>query len=94
MGLGYDIAVLTNSQFAALRRAWVKAHRDADPTYGPGVQKADVNNMMQAIEDWLESNRSVLSAVIDTATSPVTFTNTEKKKAFAVWCDQKFGRDR
>ena len=88
------MAILTNNQLAKLRREWVRAHRDADPTFGPSVIKADINNMMQAIEDWLESNRAALSSVVDTATSPVTFTNSEKKRAFAVWCEQKFGRDR
>lgn len=88
------MAVLTANQLAKLRKEWIKAHTDAVPTYGPSVVKANVNDMMQAIEDWLESNRGALSTSIDSATSPVTFDNTDKKKAFAVWCQQKFGRDR
>ena len=88
------MAVLTPIELVENRREFIRAHTDADPTYGPSVTKSELNSMMQAIEDWLELNRTVLSSAIDTATSPITFTNTDKKKAFAAWCKQKFGRDR
>ncbi len=88
------MAVLTADQFSQNRKEYLLAQTDADRTFSTNALKPDINDMMQAIEDWLEGNRTALSSAIDTATSPVTFTNADKKKAFAAWCKQKFGRDR
>ena len=88
------MAVLTADQLAQDRKEYLRAHTDADQTFSTNALKPDINDMMQAIEDWLEGNRTALSNVIDTATSPFVFSNADKKKAFAAWCKQKFGRDR
>lgn len=88
------MAVLSATELVNLRREWVRAKTDAVATFGPSVTKSELNDMMQAIEDWLEGERTALSTAINTATSPITFDNDDKKKAFAVWCRQKFGRDR
>ena len=88
------MAVLTSTELVENRKEYLRAHTDADQTFSTNALKPDINDMMQAIEDWLEGNRSVLSTAIDTGTSPFVFSNADKKKAFAAWCKQKFGRDR
>jgi len=88
------MAVLTADQLTEVSKDYLRAHTDADKSFSSSALKSDNNSMMQAIEDWLEGNRTALSSAIDTATSPTVFSNLDKKKAFAAWCKQKFGRDR
>lgn len=55
--------------------------------------KSQVNSALQAIEDWLEGNRVSLSNAINTATAPYVFPPAMKRRMFAHWCRQKFGRE-
>jgi hypothetical protein len=55
--------------------------------------KATINAALQAIEDWYETNKATGSTAIDTATSPYVFSNPFKKRLFAYWNKQKFGRE-
>lgn len=55
--------------------------------------KSQVNSALQAIEDWLEGNRVSLSGAINAATAPYVFTPAMKRRMFAHWCRQKFGRE-
>ncbi len=56
-------------------------------------EKATLNDVFQAIEDWFELNRTNLSTVIDTAAFPTTFTNTQKKRLLAAWLMWKLGKE-
>jgi hypothetical protein len=52
--------------------------------------KAQVNAGLQAVENWMESGFAVqpatsLSAAIDAATTPLVFTNAQKKFLMRVW---------
>jgi len=49
--------------------------------------------VLQAIEDWFETNRPSLSTAINTATAPLVLTAAQKKAFVAFWCQQKFGRE-
>lgn len=67
--------------------------------------KPQINAAIQAIEDWMTSRTiaggdvgstvpQLLSAVINTATSPVVLSNNIKKILFAMWAESKFLRDK
>lgn len=81
------MAVLTNNELAELRQ---DIARDTETQ---NWDKPIVNAALQAIEDWFEANKATGSAAVDTATSPFTFTNGQKKKLFRYWLRQKFGRE-
>lgn len=55
--------------------------------------KTQANAALQAIEDWFEANRTALGNAINTATAPYVFTPAMKRRLFAHWCRQKFGRE-
>lgn len=79
------MAVLTAEQFAEIRKQ--VSGEETTITY----VKNDVNDAIQAIEDWWEANQASLSSAIDTATS-VSFTNTQKKRIAKFWLRQRFQR--
>lgn len=56
--------------------------------------KAQINTAAQAFEDWLTANQAAASAAVDTATSPFTFTNAQKKKIGAEVFRLKYTRDK
>ena len=77
------MAALTASEFAELRELgrtnWTTAI-DFDKTIA--------NATFQAMEDWYEGERATVSSNIDTASSPKSFTNAEKKliaAAYLLW---------
>ncbi len=83
------MAVLDASQLANLRkrmqREWIT------PT---DFNKSIVNATIQALEDWYEGERSVVSGLMNTASSPKSFTNAEKKliaKQFLAWKNEQGG---
>lgn len=55
--------------------------------------KADVNDALQAIEDWwdLPATKAALSAAIDAATA-FTFSNPQKRVIGKLWLRSKFER--
>lgn len=55
--------------------------------------KAQANAALQAVEDFMESNRAAMSTAINTATAPYVFPPAMKRRMFAYWCRQKFGRE-
>lgn len=55
--------------------------------------KPQINAGLQAIEDWIEANRASLAAAINAATAPYVFPPAAKRRMFAHWCRQKFGRE-
>jgi hypothetical protein len=55
--------------------------------------KAQLNAAVQAVEDWFETNRSSLSAVINNATSPLTLTAGQKRALVAFWLESKFRKE-
>lgn len=80
------MAILLPDELADLRQS---ASKDRVVDYS----KAQINIALQAIEDWLEGNRVSLSNAINAATAPYVFTPAMKKRMFARWCRQKFGRE-
>lgn len=80
------MAILTTNELVKLRQSIAK---------GQTVTwvKADINKAMQAIEDFIENNRDTVSSDINTATAPLVFSNSIKKKMFAYYMKQKFTRE-
>jgi len=79
------MAILTTEQLAEVRRK-VSSEEDLI-TY----TKNDINDALQAIEDWWEANQAGLSSAIDTGTI-FSFTNSQKKKIAKFWLQQRFSR--
>lgn len=80
------MAVLNQQELTELRQS-VSKGQVVD------YSKSTANLALQAIEDWLEQNRASLSAAINVATAPYVFTAPMKRRLFAHWCRQKFGRE-
>lgn len=82
------MAVLTPMQLAELRRETVK-------NLSPPIDfnKSIINAALQAVEDWYEGEKSTVSGLIDTATSPFAFTNPQKKMMGAAYLIQKSKRE-
>ena len=77
------MTILAVDELAKMRRRMaVGQHPDWD--------KSIINAALQAIEDWYQTNKVQGSTDIDTATSPFTFTNAQKKKLFGYWMEHKF----
>lgn len=55
--------------------------------------RGEIGAAFQAIEDWFEGERVVLSSEINTATIPFVFTNPQKKKLVARYMEYKFRRE-
>jgi len=81
------MAVLTINQLENLRQ--LIASKIAAINYN----KSQANLALQAIEDWFEANKALLSAAIDTATAPLVLTVAQKKLFVAVFILQKAGRE-
>lgn len=75
------MAILTNTELAALRRKYQREFGEGSIDF----TKATINAAFQTIEDWYTSSKVAVSGDIDTATSPKTFTNAEKKFIFRAW---------
>lgn len=84
------MAILTDKQKSDLRNGLEETSAGGPVTY----VKSEVNDAFQAIEDFIESNRTTVSSDIDTAVGGFIFTNAQKKFMFAYYCDQKFRRDK
>ena len=82
------MAVLIAAELDKLRQG-----AEAEKTDAITYVKADANAAFQALEDWYEGERTAVSGLIDTATSPFVFTNTEKKKMAGVFLKQKFVKE-
>jgi len=81
------MAIVDNEELAKIRQAVAEILGSVD------YNKPVINAAIQAIEDWYESDRLVVSALIDTATDPVVLTNPQKKKIGAYWLTTKFLRE-
>ena len=79
------MAALTASQLAELRRSAIR-----DWTTAIDFGKPIANATFQAIEDWYEGERTVVSGLINTASSPKSFTNAEKKLIAKHYLNWKF----
>ena len=79
------MAILTVQELRQIRNKMEKAGNS-------GYTKPEINDAIQAIEDWYEANRSEISTAIDAAT-PFSFTNPQKKLLGAYWLGQKMGRE-
>ena len=69
--------ILSDLQLAKLRQAAAQ-YTDSPADY----EKDIVNAAFQALEDWYEAEKPVVSGIIDSATAPFddyAFTNAEKK---------------
>ena len=68
------MAFLTSGELARLsklgRQDWIT---EID------FKKSIINDVFQAIEDWYEGERAIVSSLIDTASGPKSFNNAEKK---------------
>ena len=81
------MAALTSEQRAELRRAVVRGESSITFT------KPTIDAALQAVEDWFEGERAVVSAAIDAATTPHVFTNGQKKKMVRWFLQQKSKRE-
>lgn len=81
------MAILTVKELAKLRQGVAKSQSVVN------YNKANINSGLQAIEDWFNNNRSTVSDLIDTATSPFIFTNSQKRALSKFWLRQKFDRE-
>jgi hypothetical protein len=77
------MATISNNDLAAIRR---KIESDFPNV---GTVKSEINNAIQAIEDWYEDNRSAISTAIDDATT-FSFSSAKKKKIGKYWMEWKF----
>ncbi len=80
------MAILTINEKTTLRKEFYKENITAE------WEKETINKAMQAIEDWWFDNQASLSSAIDTATSPVSLTNPQKKAMSKYWLRNKFDR--
>ena len=84
------MAVLTNDDFAAIRR---NARRDevAKRAYlDSGLSKAQWKGLMQGLDDWFESERLNMKAAM-VAGAGVPLTNALAKKMGKIWLQWKYG---
>lgn len=81
------MAILTPDQLQELRSSCAE---DIQVRY----DKALINGVMQVIEDTFDSLavRSALSNAIDTASTPLVFTATEKRMLVKSWLRSRFRR--
>lgn len=84
------MAVLTPVQLAILRQQFIQDLGNVSVDF----VKATVNNAFQALEDWYEGEKSNVSSLINTATSPYIFTADEKRFMAAYFLLQKAARER
>jgi hypothetical protein len=56
-----------------------------------GYTKEAINNGIQAIEDWFETNRASLNTAINTATSPVIMSAQTRRHMVMAWLKYKMG---
>lgn len=83
------MAVLSTNQLEEIRRACAQ-----DAPASPNYTKAQINLALQAIEDYFENTaRAGISAAIDAAVSPFSFTANQKKRLAKYWLLQKAGRE-
>ena len=80
------MAILTSKNLAEIRKRLSKIASSPDYT------KEEINDALQATEDWFEANRASLSSAIDVGTAH-SFTNPEKKFIVAYWLLQKAFRE-
>lgn len=75
------MAILMPDELAELRR------RIRRKMAGQAIDfdKATVNTALQATEDWFQANKVAISAAIDAATTPYTFSVQHKKWIVAYW---------
>lgn len=84
------MAVLTDADFAAIRRN-ARSDPDAKREYiNSGLSKSQWKAAVQAIEDDFESNRTALKALVDTAAG-VTLSNPLAKKIGRTYFQWKWG---
>jgi len=85
------MAILTVQELGMTRQEW------CDGTPGAaGLSKPQLNAAMQAVEDILvgAALQSAISNAINTATSPITLSVTEKRRLVAFVLRRKTERDR
>lgn len=70
------MAVLTPDELARVRRGLRTEWEDDMPV---DFEKLQVNQAVQTLEDWYEGEKSTVSQLIDTASSPYVFTGRAKK---------------
>jgi len=80
------MAVLNATQLAELRKLtrinWITAI---------DFNKTIANSTLQAMENWYEGQRATVSSDIDSASTPKSFTNPEKKLIAAAYLGWKNG---
>lgn len=77
------MATLTSDQLAQIRQG-IAATETVNFT------KSDINAAIQKVEDVFETNRIALGTAINTATSPLVLTTSQKKAVVREWCKYKF----
>lgn len=80
------VVVLSGGQLVELRRALA---RRGTVNYN----KAEINAMLQAIEDGNQANNTTIDAGIDAATTPFVFNRAQKDFAIAQYYDQRAVRE-
>lgn len=93
------MATITVSELAEARQECARTQS------GVNYTKAQINAALQAVEDAMTTRvigagdlgstiTQIISAAINTATSPLVLTAAQKKLLFAWWAELKFRRDR
>ncbi len=80
------MATLSATELQAVRNATAQ-------TQVVNYTKSQINAAAQAVETYLTNNSAAISSAIDTATSPLTLTNSQKKKIVAEVVRLKAERD-
>ena len=80
------MAILTATQLAQLQ--------NLSESERPPIThlKPQLNAAFQAVEDWFEANRASLSTALNTATTPLILTPSQKRALVKAWLLQKFER--
>lgn len=92
------MATISNIDLATMRRKITKNYTNLGPH--PGYIKSQINDALQAIEDWYSTNAGGLvgagrvqaSSAITAATS-FNFSNAQKKVIGAYWFEYKFPKE-
>ena len=83
------MAVLNVSQLVKCRNSVEKTAKER--SLPVNYTRARLNAGLQAVEDWFEANRAGLSAVINTATTPLVLTGAQKVALVKAWLEHKMG---
>lgn len=86
------MATLSNDDLAEIRRKIEAKFNLGASTIN--YDKGTVNAAIQVLEDWYQDQKAVVSASVNSATSPFVFSNAAKKALGAYYFEYRFKQDK